>query len=93
MGFVDKRPSRMQGQWFFQSRAGGQKFLVGSRESRFISRGLLLPESTSPKKFVGGGLTSAQNHWGSKIVESTQPLQGNPLPSELEQLSTKVCAP
>ena len=35
MGIVDKWPSRMQGQWFFRNRAGGQQFSIGSRESGF----------------------------------------------------------
>ena len=58
MGLVDKWPSRMQGQWFFQSRAGGHKFPVGSMKSIIIFGGLPLPESTSPEKFVGGGFLS-----------------------------------
>ena len=32
-GIVDKWSSRMQGQWFFQSQADGQWFLVGSQKS------------------------------------------------------------
>ena len=59
-GYI-KWPSRMQGQWFFQSQAGGQNFSVGSRKSGFLSGGPPLPKSTLPEKLVGGCLTTAEH--------------------------------
>ena len=56
MGFVDKWPSRMQGQWFSWSWAGMQKCSVRSQKSIFFYGGLPLLKSTSPEKFVGGGV-------------------------------------
>ena len=47
-----------KGNGFFEVGQGGHKFSVGSKKSRFLSRGLPLPISTSPEKFVGGGVTS-----------------------------------
>ena len=44
MGFVDKWPSSMQGQWVFRGWMGGQHFL---------DEQLPMPASTSPEKFVG----------------------------------------
>ena len=58
MGFVAKRPSKMQGQWFFQSRVGRAEVL-GSVQKILISfLELPLPVATSPEKLVGWGLTS-----------------------------------
>ena len=57
MGFVDKWPSRMQGQWFIWSQAGGRAFSVGSRKTEFyrwVVDWLPLPKSTFPEKLVGG---------------------------------------
>ena len=46
--------SRMQGRWFFRSRAGGQQFLVGSIKFGCFGWAAALTEFTSPKNFVGG---------------------------------------
>ena len=54
MGFVDKWPSKMQGQWFFRSRTSGQKFSIRSRKPGFlfgVAR-IYLPKRSS----WGGGL-------------------------------------
>ena len=59
MVFVDKWPSKMQGQWFFRSRAGRAK-VFGWIPKIFIflgGGGLPLPVYTSPEELVGGGLT------------------------------------
>ena len=54
MGFVDKWPSRMQGQWFVWSRADGRI----QKKLSFLDGWLPLPESTSPEEFLGRSLTS-----------------------------------
>ena len=59
MRFVDKWPSRCKDNGFFEIRRGRQKFAVRSIKCWFISRGVALPVSTSPKKLVGRGLTFA----------------------------------
>ena len=52
MRFVDKWPSRMQGQWVFLSRAR----IFGQVQKILISfGGLPLPVSTSPEKLIEGG--------------------------------------
>ena len=56
MGFVDKWPSRMQGQWFFQNRVGGQQFLVGYRKSRYSGGAVALARIFRPQKVRGGEL-------------------------------------
>ena len=56
MGFVDKWPSRMLGQWFF-SKLDGHAVVFGQIQKNvgFWARRLPLPEYFSPEKFVGGG--------------------------------------
>ena len=71
MGFVEKWSSRMQGQWFFRSRA--ERAEVIGRDQKilnFFVGQLHLPVTTSPKKLVGGKILSAlqnrsleQGHW------------------------------
>jgi hypothetical protein len=60
MGYVDKWPLRMQGQWFFWSRAGGRQFPVGSKKY-WISRTYGCPCRNIPplEKFMGDDLTSS----------------------------------
>jgi hypothetical protein len=57
MGFVDKRPSRMQGQWFFWSRAGGRATISSwvQKIKIFWTGGCPCPNIPPPKKFAGGG--------------------------------------
>ena len=50
MRFVEKWPSRMQGQWFFWKLGGaGKSFRAGPENPGFFVGKLLLPESTFPK--------------------------------------------
>ena len=56
IGFVDKWPSRMQGQWLFQSRVGGQQFLVGSKKSWFSRRAAVPARIFLLQKVPGGEL-------------------------------------
>ena len=53
-GFVDKWPSRMQGQWFLWSRAGGQQFLVRFKKFRFYGQTVALARIYLPQKVRGG---------------------------------------
>ena len=55
MGFMDKWPSRMQGQWFFFKSGGrmGNNFRSGPENLDFLVGQLPLPEPTSPIKVVG----------------------------------------
>ena len=56
MGFVDKWPSRMQGQRVFQCGWAGISFRSDPKNIYgFLYGELPLPESTSPEKFVRGG--------------------------------------
>ena len=60
MRFVEKWPSRMQGQWFFwKSKGVGKRFRVGPEISGFFVGQLPLPISTSPERLVGGKISSS----------------------------------
>ena len=60
MGFVDKWPSKMHGQWFSQSRIGQTYTFIRVKIS-ISFWGLPLPVSTSLEKLIGKGLTSLIN--------------------------------
>ena len=49
-----KWPSRMQGQWFIQSRASGQQFSVGSRKSWFFGWAAAPTRIFCSRKVCGG---------------------------------------
>ena len=55
MGFVDKWPSRMQGQWFFWSWVGMQQFLVGSKKYAFSGWAVAPARIYLPRKIHGDG--------------------------------------
>ena len=79
MGVVDKWPSRMQGQWFFRSRASEQQFSVGSRKS---NGRLPVPEYSSPKKvsiYIHHWQTTeiAENKTEGKLGQIKKPLNPN----------------
>ena len=57
MGFVGEWPSRMQEQWIFRNRTGGQQFSVGSIFSR---EGCTRPVLTPPK--VRRGVLSVRQY-------------------------------
>ena len=61
MWFVDKWPSRMQGQQFFQSRTGGHKFWLGL-ENMDLSLGAYPWPNLPPQKSSCGGGTSPKNY-------------------------------
>ena len=68
MGFVDKWPSRMQGQWSFEvgRTTDGHEFSVGPKIMGFLSGGLPLPKSTFPLELVEGCyLTVLSDAWQS----------------------------
>jgi hypothetical protein len=48
MGFVDKWPSRMEGQWFFEVGQVGNNFWSGQEKFDFMAGRLALPECSSP---------------------------------------------
>ena len=56
VGFVDKWPSRMQGQWFNRSQTSGQQFSVESRNSRFFGWAAAPARIYLPWKVRGGEL-------------------------------------
>jgi hypothetical protein len=67
MGFVDKWPSRMQGQWFF--RVGGQQFLVEYKKSGFFWRTAAPAQIYLPWKVREGKFNVPPNE-----VDGTNPL-------------------
>jgi hypothetical protein len=73
MGFVNKWPSKMQGQWLFRSRAGRQQFSVGSNKYRFFGRAAAPIRIYLPKKVRGvGGFNvlrlRARDHYTSSTL-------------------------
>jgi hypothetical protein len=62
MGFVDKWPSRMQGQQFFQNQAGGQQFSVRYKKSLFYGRVDAPAQIFRPQKVHEGELNVPPFH-------------------------------
>ena len=58
MGFVNKRPSRMQGQWSLWNRTGRQQFSVWFRKFEFSGRAAASARIYLPRKVRGGSLPS-----------------------------------
>ena len=57
-----------KGNGFFEVGQAGNNFWSGSKNLDFMDKRLPLPESTSPKKFVGGGLTSPAKDWYGRLL-------------------------
>ena len=55
-----------KGNGFFEVRRACNNFRSGPKNLNFLDWWLPLPESTSPEKFVGGGLTSPGLEWACK---------------------------
>ena len=69
MGLLDKWPSRMQGQWFFRSRASGQQFSVKYKNTGYCGRMATPAQIYLPRKVCEGEFNVPPND-----VDGTNPL-------------------